>query len=291
MKVFLRNHLFLLFILGVLGTDALLWWHGASPGQWIEFTYNGAVVALIFLEFVIPRNPSWNYLTRAGLKFRETAVEIFFFFWSGFFASIATYAFSKWAAAHLRTYFQITTEVSIPAILQAIVILFAVDFLRYWLHRAMHVYPWLWRFHALHHVPERLGTVTSTRTHPVDDLILYVPELILVFTLGFDHTVVGLTYSVIWVISLIKHANIDFVENAFSRHFQLPRYHLIHHGYQDERSPTFNFSEILTFWDKIFGTYRRDPVSPSFRVGVTTDKPRSLLREFFGWLYLPVRRL
>lgn len=140
-------------------------------------------------------------------------------------------------------------------------------------------------------MPERLGAGTSTRTHPVDDFILYVPEMILLFTLGFDRMVVASLYSVIWVISLIKHANIEFAETSFSKHFQLPRYHLIHHMYQDEKSPTYNFSEVLTFWDKVFGTFKSDPVDIAHRVGVATDRPRNFVREFLGWIYLPIQKM
>lgn len=291
MNTFLKNHLFLMIILSVVSADIILWYFKFSPSEWIEYTYNGAMIALILFEFVIPRNSSWNYITRKKIQVREIAVEIFFFFWSGFFASVVTYSFSLWLSEHFRSYFQMTTKVPISWALQAIIIVFGIDFFRYWLHRWMHENSFLWRFHALHHMPERLGTVTSTRTHPVDDFILYVPEMIFLFTVGFDRVVVASLYSVIWVISLIKHANIEFAENRFSKNFQLPCYHLIHHAYQDDKSPTYNFSEILTFWDKIFGTFKSESISPSHRVGVLTEKPRGFFREFFGWMFLPIRRM
>ncbi|MBL7543322.1 MAG: sterol desaturase family protein [Bdellovibrionaceae bacterium] len=290
-KAFLKNHLFLWLVLLVVGADTLLWYFKFSPGQWIEYTYNGAALILILFELLIPRNSSWNLITCNGIKFRETIVEAFFFFWSGFFASTVTYAFSDWAADHIRSYLHITSQVSVHWIFQGLMIVFGIDLLRYWLHRWMHKNPFLWRFHALHHMPERLGTLTSTRTHPVDDFILYVPELIFLFTLGFDRVVVASLYSVIWVISLVKHSNIEFPATVFSRHFQLPRYHLIHHNYQDDKSPTYNFSEVLTFWDKVFGTYKDHPIQTTHRVGVASEKPRSFLREFFGWLVLPVQRM
>jgi sterol desaturase/sphingolipid hydroxylase (fatty acid hydroxylase superfamily) len=291
MKLFLKNHLFLVLILSVIAADVVMWQMKFTPSEWIEYTYNGVFVTLLILELLIPRDSSWNYFTRKGIKFREIAVEIFFFYWSGYFASVGTYAFSNWAATHIRDHYQLTTTMPLHWALQAIIVVLGIDFLRYWLHRWMHEHPFLWRFHALHHMPERLGTATSTRTHPVDDFLLYVPEMILLFTLGFDRTLVAALYSVIWVISLIKHANIEFAENRFSKHFQMPTYHLIHHKYQDENAPTYNFSEVLTVWDKIFGTFRADPITNDHRVGVSTDKPRGFIKEFFGWLVLPIGRM
>ncbi len=291
MKVFLKNYLFLMIISSVVLTDVVLWHFDFSPSDWIEYTYNGTIVALIVCEFLAPRNPAWSYINRKEIKFREIAVEIFFYFWSGFFAVAITYSFSKWSADQLRSYLDITFKIPLPWILQAVIIVLLIDFLRYWLHRWMHVNPFLWRFHALHHMPERLGTATSIRTHPIDDFILYVPEAFLLFFLGFDRTIVAALYTVIWVISLIKHANIEIAEDRFSKHFQLPRYHLLHHNYQSEEARTYNFSEILTFWDKVFGTFKGDSVSDSHRVGVSSAEPRGFFREFFGWIFLPIQKM
>ena len=166
-----------------------------------------------------------------------------------------------------------------------------VDLVRYWIHRWMHQVPWLWRFHSMHHMPERLGAMSAARGNPIDDLIIYSPELIVLFALGFDRQVIFGLYSVIWVMTLIIHSNVEFTEAGLSRVFQQQKYHLIHHAYNDGQSPTYNFSEILTLWDRVFGTFRNDPVGLDHRTGVVRDQPRGWFREFFGWTYLPIGRL
>lgn len=290
-----RNFLKRFFFPGLLGgvvvTDYLLWKNGFSTSDWIEYTYNGAAVLLIVMEFLVPRNARWNYFGQAGVRWRDLSLEAFFFYWGGWFAGAVTYPFSRWVAKHVREWLGMTEPVALPLILQALIIVLLIDFTRYWMHRWMHEKPSLWRFHALHHLPERLGTMTSTRTHPVDDFLLYVPEMIVLFSLGFNSILVGGLYSVIWVISLVKHANIDIEANWFSRHFQIPQFHLRHHEGHDGRRPTTNFSEILTFWDRVFGSFDGRPVAADHQVGVPSSERRGVIRELFGWAYLRIHRL
>src|ERR1051326_238222 len=37
-------------------------------------------------------------------------------------------------------------------------------------HRLTHVVPWLWRFHAIHHSATEVDWLTTTRSHPVDQI-------------------------------------------------------------------------------------------------------------------------
>src|SRR6185437_10371670 len=39
----------------------------------------------------------------------------------------------------------------LPWVVQLIVIMLLTDFVQYWVHRAFHRVPFLWRFHAVHH--------------------------------------------------------------------------------------------------------------------------------------------
>src|SRR5271166_2912175 len=54
----------------------------------------------------------------------------------------------------------------------------------YWAHRAMHVYPWLWRFHAIHHSAEEMDWLVNTRAHPFDLVFTRFAGLAPVYLLG-----------------------------------------------------------------------------------------------------------
>ena len=52
-----------------------------------------------------------------------------------------------------------------PIWIQALLMVLAVDFLRYWLHRAAHQNDTLWRLHSVHHSVEQLYWLNTARFH------------------------------------------------------------------------------------------------------------------------------
>ena len=51
-----------------------------------------------------------------------------------------------------------TLAQSLPWVVQFLIIMLITDFAQYWLHRAFHRVPALWRFHAVHHSARRRWT-------------------------------------------------------------------------------------------------------------------------------------
>jgi sterol desaturase/sphingolipid hydroxylase (fatty acid hydroxylase superfamily) len=288
MSLLLHRHLFFVILTCVAGADLLMWQLQVPPSDWVQYTYAFVLVVLVVLEFVAPRNASWNYVTRDGVKVRELTVDVFFLILETLVLSAATYLFATWVAGLVRAALGLSFVLPLHWTLQCLAAVLLVDLVRYWVHRASHRFAWMWRLHSM---PERLGAMSSARGNPFDDVVTYAPELIVLFTLGFDREVMLGLYSVIWIMPLVIHSNVDFAETRFSRFFQLPRYHLIHHAYNDGNAPTHNFAELLTVWDRVFGTFKDDPIGVDHRTGVVRDRPRTWLREFFGWLYLPIQRL
>jgi sterol desaturase/sphingolipid hydroxylase (fatty acid hydroxylase superfamily) len=291
MTRFLKNQLFFVVLFFVVGGDLLLWNLKVPAITWVDYTYSVVLVFLIVFEFVKPRNASWNYITKNGVKFRELSADVIFLIIEAAALSTAIFLLSTWLSDHIRAFFGLKYQLDLHWALQCIAAVFIMDFVRYWIHRSMHRVPLLWRIHSMHHMPERLGAMSEARGNPLDDLIMYPPEFIVLFVLGFDKEVMLGLYSVIWILPLITHSNVEFPATRFSSFFQLPIYHLIHHAYNDGKTPTHNFAEILTFWDRVFGTFNAGPISVDHRTGVVSDKPRAWYREFFGWLYLPTNRL
>ncbi|MEO8614172.1 MAG: sterol desaturase family protein, partial [Luteolibacter sp.] len=54
----------------------------------------------------------------------------------------------------------------------------------YWGHRASHVFPFLWRFHSIHHSAEQMDWLVNTRAHPVDMVFTRLSGLVPVYLLG-----------------------------------------------------------------------------------------------------------
>ncbi len=135
--------------------------------------------------------------------------------------------------------------------------LFLMDFLYYWYHRAQHRFPLLWSIHELHHADAGLNVTTSMRTYwiemPIQFLIVSFPAL---FLLGIDRGAVVLLPIVSTTILLFTHANLRLRLGPLTPIFCGPQVHRIHHsnlpGHRDR-----NFAQVFTFFDVLFGTYRR----------------------------------
>ena len=54
----------------------------------------------------------------------------------------------------------------------------------YWGHRWTHEIPFLWRFHSVHHSPEHIYFLISSRAHPLDNVFIRLCGLIPAYILG-----------------------------------------------------------------------------------------------------------
>jgi sterol desaturase/sphingolipid hydroxylase (fatty acid hydroxylase superfamily) len=132
-----------------------------------------------------------------------------------------------------------------------IVIAYAHDFFYYWVHRAQHHFPILWRFHAVHHsirhmsAPGGYGHVTEELFRA---LITFLPiaylfrvETALVVTVGLM-----LHGAYIHSSTSIRFGRAAWLIND-------ARCHRIHHSMEPEHRDK-NFGSLTLIWDRLFGT-------------------------------------
>jgi len=130
----------------------------------------------------------------------------------------------------------------------------------YWAHRMMHQVPWLWRFHATHHEPERIDWLVNTRAHPIDIIFTRMFGLALVGIAGFGAPGSG-SGSMVPVIVLIIgtfwgffiHSNLNIRLGWIEHILSTPRFHHWHHSRVDH--PNHNYASTLPFYDRIFGSH------------------------------------
>ena len=58
-----------------------------------------------------------------------------------------------------------------PIWLQVLELMLAADLVQYWVHRALHRVPALWRFHAIHHSIREMDWLAGSRLHLVDVVV------------------------------------------------------------------------------------------------------------------------
>ncbi len=129
------------------------------------------------------------------------------------------------------------------------------DLLRYWVHRAQHAIPLLWKFHAVHHGPADLD-VLHNFTHPVEKLVnlmlITVPTAVLV---GADGGTLFLLAGFFAIQGQLLHMNVPLDYGRFAAIIADNRFHFIHHS-RDPADFNANYAGVLPIYDRLFGTYR-----------------------------------
>ena len=164
--------------------------------------------------------------------------------------------------------------------------LFVKDLGVYWGHRALHAFPFLWRFHAIHHSAEHMDWLVNTRTHPFDSVFTYFSGLAPVYLLGLAQTTgspVDPTVSILIIFgtawTFFIHANIRVRLGPLEWLISSPAFHHWHHT-KDERRDR-NFAALFPIIDRIFGTVWLPKEWPT-AYGVDKEIPSTLAGQFFG---------
>ena len=142
---------------------------------------------------------------------------------------------------------------SLPEPLTLVAALLLIEFGAYWRHRLEHDAA-LWRFHATHHADEQIHWLTVLRKHPVGKLIEMLLDNLPILILGVPvWAVIGANLLRSWW-SYFIHADVPWTLGAFGRVLISPAAHRLHHV-RDEALMGSNYGNMLTVWDRLFGTY------------------------------------
>jgi sterol desaturase/sphingolipid hydroxylase (fatty acid hydroxylase superfamily) len=142
----------------------------------------------------------------------------------------------------------------LPFVAQFLAILFIADLTQYWVHRAFHVVPWLWRFHEIHHSVEEMDWLAGSRLHLVDAVLTRAATYVPIYILGFGEP--ALFAYVVWVVvqATFIHANVRWECRPLRRLLATPAFHHWHHA-AEAAAVDKNFAVHLPVIDRLFGTY------------------------------------
>ena len=227
---------------------------GVTEGGWIGAAASfGLLVALLALEAFMPihrtpREEKGRLVANFGLGLLN----------AGLFAALplSSVLAAAWAARHGIGLFNLLAIPSAVAFAATIVLR---SLLAYGLHVAAHRVPVLWRMHRVHHADTAVDLSTGFRHHPLElcfvagchgafaaGLGLSPPALI-----AYEASAVALT---LWT-----HANLRLprpLERALVLLIVTPAMHHVHHSSRRAQTDS-NYGELLSLWDRLFGTLRR----------------------------------
>ena len=145
---------------------------------------------------------------------------------------------------------------SLPQVLLLVLAILLIELAAYWRHRIEHQ-PGLWRFHATHHADEELHWLSVLRKHPVSKFLEMLIDSLPALLLGFPAwTVVAAQVIRSWWGYFI-HADVPWTLGVAGQWLISPAAHRLHH-IRDETLMGGNYGNMLTLWDRLFGTWR-DP--------------------------------
>lgn len=137
-----------------------------------------------------------------------------------------------------------------------------LDLAIYGQHVVFHKVPFLWRLHRVHHADTEMDVTTGIRFHPVEILVSIAIKLAAIAALGAPPLAVFLFEVILNAGAMFTHANLrlpEKVERGLRLLFVTPGMHRVHHS--AERIDTdSNYGFNLSIWDRIFATYRPEPV-------------------------------
>jgi len=229
-----------------------------GEGTGIFFGLDFFVLNVLFIGFLfVPLERFFPEHPEQTLFRDEWREDIFYYLVSSLFVQVLTYltlvpsnavlATTQWSA--FRAFVG-----GLPWLLQVAAIMFLTDLAQYWVHRAFHQVPALWRFHAVHHSAKSMDWLASARMHFLEIIALRGLTATPMFVLGFQPSALQAYLLIVYIYSAFIHANLRWNLAAVEKLVVVPRFHHWHHGIEREAIDV-NFAIHFPLLDRLFGTY------------------------------------
>jgi ornithine lipid hydroxylase len=144
-----------------------------------------------------------------------------------------------------------------PVWLQVLVIILAVSFVRYWVHRWQHSVPLLWEFHSYHHRVTDIQASNTYVSHPIDFALRNVLIFLVLGVIGFSPFALLIAVPATNISGTFSHCGGDVKGGLLNYLFVTPEVHRWHHSAQVPEGYGYscNYGVEFSFWDMIFGTF------------------------------------
>lgn len=211
-------------------------------------TLLGTAVALLVMAGLLAPLENWFPVSPARPRARAVAACAAFF-------AFNTVLMQLVGAPVLEALEEQFTAVESPSWARLLAVLVLSDVAGYWMHRAMHRVPVLWRLHSVHHAPTELHWFEAWRQHPLDFLMHGL-------AVGLPGAVLGASLAEIASVVLMRkvftaflHANVRWRFGPLEWVLATPLFHRVHHS-ADPSDYDRNFAGTFAWVDVLFGTHR-----------------------------------
>ncbi len=249
------------FFFGIFALVAL--WEVVSPRR--ELTVSKAVrwannLGLVFLNSIVLR-----------LLFPAAAVGV-----------AATAAQQGWGLLNL--YY-------LPFPVAVILAVVVMDFVIWLQHVMFHAIPVLWRIHRVHHADLDYDVTTGARFHTIEIILSMLIKFATIVLLGPAVVAVVIFEVMLNATAMFNHGNVKLptgLDRVLRWFLVTPDMHRVHHSVEDDEANS-NFGFSLSWWDRLFGTYRDQPRKghEGMSIGIRGYRDARQVDRLPGMLALP----
>ena len=253
----------ILGLTGMLFALAATLWGGASvpinqtlndgPAIGLDwFLLDMLLMTLIYSPFEV----LWPAYPNQGIFRKEWVLDVGYFLSTHLPIQITSFLILL-PATQLTAFFGVPSLLEamarLPWLVQFFLAILVADLAEYFIHRAFHSVPFLWRFHAIHHSSKSLDWLAGSRSHLVDDIV--VRAFILVpMMFAFPHDIIVAYLFFVTLHATWTHSNFNPSIKWMEPFLIFPRYHHWHHTSQVEAIDK-NFAIHFPWIDRLFGTH------------------------------------
>ena len=172
--------------------------------------------------------------------------------------------------------------------MEVLIAVIVLDLVIYLQHVLFHTLPVLWRLHMMHHADLDIDVTTGLRFHPLEIMISLGIKLAAVALLGPPVMAVLVFEIFLNGTSMFNHGNIYMpahIDKLLRIFVVTPDMHRIHHSVTI-RETNSNFGFNLPWWDRLFGTYRAQPVAGHEKMTIGLSQFRNASKLTLWWLLM-----
>ena len=219
----------------------------------------GVLVLMLVLESLIPRHPTVDSKPRRlAINFSLTGFNVLLVrgLLGGAAVGVAHFAGQQgWGLLNYLDW---------PVLLEMAMGIVFLDLMIYLQHVLLHMIPFFWRFHKVHHSDLDLDVSSGFRFHPLEILGSMIYKLGLVAALGPSVMTVVVFEAILSGMAQFTHSNIKLplgLDRTLRWLFVTPDMHRIHHSVEVAETNS-NYGFNLSLWDRLLGTYIAEPLRP-----------------------------
>jgi sterol desaturase/sphingolipid hydroxylase (fatty acid hydroxylase superfamily) len=237
-----------------------------------------AAIAIVLLELRFPERPEWRP-GRSDVQSDAAFMAIVQIGLPRLLAVAAIFAISS--LMHERAPSSWWPH-GWPLLAQVTAMVLAVDFIRYWLHRACHDYMPLWRLHEVHHSPDLLYTLNVGRFHPFEKLLHFTCDSAPFLLLGVAPEVIAGYFLAYAVNGFFQHSNLRLRYGWLNYVVGSAETHRWHHA-RDPKRAHCNFGNTTIVWDLLFGTWYLPRDGSQVEIGIMNKAyPKGFLAQMLA---------